>query len=430
MTRFFSSLILLLLPLALCASELTDRLAKIKSITSVTELQSEIFAEKYSVSFSQPLDYSNPKAGSFNHRVVIMHRGFDRPTVMVTEGYEAAYALSPKYDEEIARHLNANIVFVEHRYFLESTPELRNWDYLTVENAMNDLHDIRTLLAPIYDKKWLATGISKGGSTTMYYRAYFPDDVDASVPYVGPMNTGVQDGRHEIFLRQSAGTPAQRAALREFQIALLKRKPALMPLFDSYIAEKGYKFKLESKYIYDYCVLEFPFAYWQWGKSVHKLPSIESDDETLFKFFVEECGPDYFCVPEQNRHLSFFVQAAKELGYYGYDIMPFTQWLDVKSTKNYLAEIFLPKELEDVKYDGTANTKTLNFIKDNDVTMLFVYGECDPWSATGTCDWLDCSQKKNMHMFIDPNGSHLSRIGTMPASMRERAWRIIDDWMK
>ena len=36
----------------------------------------------------------------------------------------------------------------------------------------------------------LATGISKGGQATMFYRSYFPDDVDISVPYVAPQHQG------------------------------------------------------------------------------------------------------------------------------------------------------------------------------------------------------------------------------------------------
>lgn len=430
MKRFNALLLLFLLPAFLLATELTDKLNKIKSVNSVTPLESAIFPEKYTVMFTQPLDYKNPKAGTFSHRVILMHRGFDRPTVIITEGYGAHYATHPKYEEEIARHLNANIVFVEHRYFLESTPNPCNWDYLTVENAANDLHDIRTLLASIYPKKWLATGISKGGSTTMYYRAYFPDDVAVSAPYVGPMNTGVQDGRHEIFLRQNAGTPLQRKAIEEFQIEMLKRKSRMMPLFDKFVEEHNYRFKVDNKIIYDYVVLEFSFSLWQWGKPVHKIPSLKASDEELFEYLMKEVDPEYFLHPDLNDTLSFYVQAAKELGYYGYDIMPFTEWLDVKSTKNYMSELFLPKELENVQYDGTANIRTLNFLKNNDVPMIFIYGECDPWSATGICQWLDFSTKKNMHLFVDPDGSHASRIGTLPPTMRDEAWSIIDEWMK
>ena len=50
-------------------------------------------------------------------------------------GYGAAYALNPKYREELSELLDANMIFVEYRYFLESTPEPKDWQYLTAENS-------------------------------------------------------------------------------------------------------------------------------------------------------------------------------------------------------------------------------------------------------------------------------------------------------
>ncbi len=81
-----------------------------------------------------------------------------------------------KYQEELSKLLNANLVFVEYRYFLESTPEPKNWEYLTAENSAYDLHNVRNTFKQIYPEKWISTGISKGAD----YNALpclFPDDV-------------------------------------------------------------------------------------------------------------------------------------------------------------------------------------------------------------------------------------------------------------
>lgn len=50
------------------------------------------------------------RKGSFRQRVIVSHVGFDRPTVIVTEGYGAAYALNPKYREELSELLDANMI--------------------------------------------------------------------------------------------------------------------------------------------------------------------------------------------------------------------------------------------------------------------------------------------------------------------------------
>ena len=143
--------------------ELRQKLAALQGISGIEKLESEVYPEKYLVRITQQVDPKNPAAGTFTQRVVIGHVGFDRPTVIVTEGYGGAYALNPKYQEELTKLLNANLVFVEYRYFLESTPEPKNWDYLTAENSAYDLHHVNQTFRQLYQGKWISTGISKGG---------------------------------------------------------------------------------------------------------------------------------------------------------------------------------------------------------------------------------------------------------------------------
>ena len=183
-------------------TDLQQKLGRISAITETRPLESTRFSEKYVTYFTQPLDHRRPEKGSFRQRVIVSHVGFDRPTVIVTEGYGAAYALNPKYREELSELLDANMIFVEYRYFLESTPEPKDWQYLTAENSADDLHAVRNAFKSIYPGKWIATGISKGGQTTLLYRTFYPDDVDISVPYVAPLCYGAEDGRHEPFLRK------------------------------------------------------------------------------------------------------------------------------------------------------------------------------------------------------------------------------------
>ncbi len=92
-------------------------------------------------------------------------------------------------------------------------------------------------------------------------------------------------------------------------------------MFERYCLNKGYTFRVPITEIYDFNVLEYSFALWQWGTSVTKIPSPKADNQTIFNHFIAICEPDYFS--EQSPYPSFNVQAAKELGYYGYDTKPF-----------------------------------------------------------------------------------------------------------
>ena len=404
--------------------ELRQKLAALQGISGIEKLESEVYPEKYLVRITQQVDPKNPAAGTFTQRVVIGHVGFDRPTVIVTEGYGGAYALNPKYQEELTKLLNANLVFVEYRYFLESTPEPKNWDYLTAENSAYDLHHVNQTFRQLYQGKWISTGISKGGQTTCLYRAYFPNDVDFSVPYVAPLNRAVEDGRHEPFLRQ-VGTKAERDRILAFQKAVLKQKAAIVPMLENYCQEHKLTFRIPMAEVLDYSVLEYPFAIWQWGTPVDQVPEPTASAADLFKHLMEISEPSYFS--NEQPYVSFDVQACRELGYYGYDTAPFKGLLTIKSTKGYLNKLMLPTELIDkVEFRPELYHKVYNFLKDNDPKMIFIYGEIDPWSATRVPTFRG---KKNEQIYIQPRGSHRSRIGNMPEEMKKQIMDQIHAWL-
>lgn len=403
---------------------LEQKINAISAIKEIRPLETSEFSEKYVTYFTQPLDHRHPEKGSFRQRVIVSHVGFDRPTVIVTEGYGAAYALRSQYREELSKLLNANMIFVEYRYFLESTPEPKDWQYLTAENSADDLHAITTAFKNIYPGKWIATGISKGGQTTLLYRTFYPDDVDISVPYVAPLCYGVEDGRHEPFLHK-VSTPENRKKIEDFQLEALKRKATLLPRFEKYCTEKNYSFRAPIEEIYDYSVLEYSFALWQWGTPISSIPATTASDDEIFSHLLAISEPGYFTADSPNA--SFFVQAARELGYYGYDIQPFKQYLSIQSSEGYLHRLMLPEELKDMPFDKTLSKKITKFLKKQDPKMIFIYGQNDPWTAAGVT-WL--KNKKNIHVFIQPNGSHLARINTLPEAEKAKVMELINEWLK
>ena len=403
---------------------LEQKINAISAIKEIRPLETSEFSEKYVTYFTQPLDHRHPEKGSFRQRVIVSHVGFDRPTVIVTEGYGAAYALRSQYREELSKLLNANMIFVEYRYLLESTPEPKDWQYLTAENSADDLHAITTAFKNIYPGKWIATGISKGGQTTLLYRTFYPDDVDISVPYVAPLCYGVEDGRHEPFLHK-VSTPENRKKIEDFQLEALKRKATLLPRFEKYCTEKNYSFRAPIEEIYDYSVLEYSFALWQWGTPISSIPATTASDDEIFSHLLAISEPGYFTADSPNA--SFFVQAARELGYYGYDVQPFKQYLSIQSSEGYLHRLMLPEELKDMPFDKTLSKKITKFLKKQDPKMIFIYGQNDPWTAAGVT-WL--KNKKNIHVFIQPNGSHLARISTLPEAEKAKVMELINEWLK
>jgi len=404
------------------AEELKERLLSLKGISSIESLRSDNYKEKYLLEITQLLDHKDSLSGTFTQRVVVNHIGFDRPTILVTEGYGGGYALRTNYRDELSALFDANVVFVEHRYFLESTPVERDWKYLTAENAAYDLHYITTTFKQLYQGKWISTGISKGGQTTILYCVYFPDDVDIFVPYVAPWSRAVEDGRHEPFLRK-VGTKSERKTIEKFQIEVLKRREEIMPLLEQYCRAKGLEHRAPLETILDYVVLEYPFAFWQWGTSIERIPELTSETETLFRHLVNISEPDYFA--QDQGFESFFVQAARELGYYGYDTEPFQGYLSIESSEGYLNSIMLPEGLS-FEFDDTLYKKGYNYLKENDPKMICIYGGRDPWSATRVPDF---EGKKNLQIYIQPKGDHLARISNMPKKMKKKILSQLNEWL-
>ena len=402
------------------------QLCALDCVSEVQPLETTCFKEKYVLKMEQQVDWKTSAKGTFGERIFVGMKGLDKPTVIVTEGYSASYGLNPGYEEELSRLFDANVVLCEYRYFSQSVPVPTNWDYMTVDNSLADYHHVRQVFGQLFKGKWISTGISKGGQTTMFYRATYPDDVDVSVSYVAPLNRAVEDGRHEIFLAKKVGTKEE---IRQAMQELMRRKPELMKLFHAYCEENDYQFLMSEEDVYDYCVLEFPFALWQWGTPVSSIPELTSDedDEVWFDCLMKVSSPDYFAYPSQ--FMPFDVQAAKELGYYGYSLKPIKKWTSLKSTKGYLKKMWLPDSLRKYDFDPALYKRTVKYLKKEDPKHIFIYGEIDPWSSSGVCTWLNCKKKKNMRVYVQPRGSHKARINNMPERMKTEIINRLTNWL-
>ena len=107
---------------------------------------------------------------------------------------------------------------------------------------------------------------------------------------------------------------------------------------------------------------------------------------------------------------------------------PFKDYMGIKSTKDYLRKLVLPEDAQFVKFDKTLGKKITKFLKKNEPKMVFIYGEIDPWSAAAVT-WLNTNKKKNLHIFVEPRGSHKARISTLPEDMQKEAKALIQKWL-
>jgi len=425
--RHFSVLFLLfVIPLLVSSQTLIDFLKSQPEVKKITPIESnEFFNATYEIMVRQPVNYKDTTDGFFLQRVIVADKGVENPVVVITEGYNADYAEKPGYINELSPLLDANQICIEYRYFGKSVPDPLNWDYLTVKNGATDQHRIIQLFKKYYRSKWVSTGISKGGQTAMSHREFFPDDVDVTVEYVGPVNYAVEDGRHEPFIAHKAGTAKQRKTVFNFQIEALKRKARLVPLLKTYSEENQYTYRMPPDKVFDYCVLEFSFSFWQWVNKVEEIPADTASDQEIFDYLMKVASSDYFSEEGIEPTRPFFVQAAKELGYYGYDTRRFKKYLSISTAKNYLERVFLPEGMH-VKFNPETMKNLQKFLQKTDAKMIFIYGENDPWRASGA----SVPKKDNFLKVVQKDGGHRTRINTLPDDQKEKVITTLKNWLQ
>ena len=366
----------------------------------------------------QPIDHNNPDAGYFEQMVYLLHKDFNKPVVLVTEGYAAR----PNATNELTNLLDANQIIVEHRYFGKSLPDPLDYQYLNIQQAAKDHHNIAKLFKQLYTGKWLATGISKGGQTAMYYKRFFPEDVDVTVCYVAPLNFSEEEPRVYSFLK-NVGDEDCRTRIYNFQNLLLQKKSALMPLFREYSSEKKYTYDIGIEKAYEYGVLEYSFAFWQWQKEgCHKIPDDTDEIYRIFDHFIKVSSPHYFADSGIKLYLPFFHQALNEIGYYGYDLDLFKGLLNEVTDRKFTfcAPIgttpeFNPQIMQDI------NT----WIQNSGNNMIFIYGEYDPWSASA----VKLNNQTNSLVMIKPKGSHSTRIRHFSDQDKETIYTNLEKWL-
>jgi len=401
----------------------TDLLKKLKAEKKfeITKLEKNIFFEEaYEIMVTQPIDHKNPNGKTFRQRILLSHKSFSSPVIFITDGYSADYAASPTYLNELCKILNANQIFVEHRYFGKSIPEKIDWQYLMVEQSANDYHAIRELFKNIYPGKWISTGISKGGQTALSYRAYFQNDVDATVAYVAPINKEMEDKREEAFLNQ-VGTKECRDRIFAFQTDLLKNKNALMKPFTKYVEESNSAFTMKPDVTFDYLVLEYPFSFWQWCGVCDSIPSVNAGLQQKLYNLVNIVTPFYYTEKGIESFEAFFYQAYRELGYYNYDERLFPNLL----TQNDYPNIALAPQQVKIDFKPETMKFVLDFLTTKAEKVIYIYGANDPWSASAV------KPAKNLDalLIFKDGGCHTTRILNLPEEQRNLVYDKLANWL-
>jgi len=416
---FGSVLFFLLLP-GFASGGLDEFLERIEA-KNIRLLESESnYDTIMEILIEQPLDHHEPDGDKFMQRIYISHFDPASPVVFVTAGYDANYY----YTSELAATLKCNQVMVEHRFFGKSQPNSPQWEYLNTWQAATDHHRIVELFKQFYTGQWIATGISKGGQTVMYHSYYYPDDVDVRVPYVAPLNFGVEDPRIYTFL-ENVGTPRVRRKVKRYQKTALKYQEKYLPAFKEFSEEKAYTYEIAGGYekAFEYCVLEYSFAFWQWGYVPgNKIPGRNVQARQFVEHMNRVAGFDYFSDQSILKMRPFFYQAMTELGYYGFDLKEFEKYIRHVSIPTFV--FTLPEDMK-VTFNPSISEEVHNYLTKEAEHFIYIYGEYDTWSATAVSGIGNTESK----IFYKDQGSHRTRINNMPPEQKEEVYNTLYNYL-
>ncbi|WP_437324887.1 S28 family serine protease [Sorangium sp. So ce381] len=390
-------------------------------VAEVTEEASKIPGYRFFViELEQPVDHDAPGGERFRQRLALHHRDSSAPLVLAATGY--SLFLSEQYIEEPTALLNANQIYIEHRFFQPSRPDPADWTKMTIEAAAADHHRVVEAFRAIYTGRWISTGASKGGMTSVYHRRFYPDDVDGTVAYVTPLSHGVEDPRYIDFLNQ-VGEADCRDRIAAFRREVLLRRPAMLERAETEADALGLTYDLfgvEAQL--ESAVIWLPFYFWLYSHEVNcgQIPDASASDDDLWLALglisPVSAGADAAYLAFEP----YYWQCYTELG----APMPDTadvadlltfDWRSVDRLPSIPVEPeFLPAAMEDVaRWVATEGSE-----------LLFIYGENDPWSAGA----FDLGAAVDSYRYFAPGENHGAHIGGLAPADRDAAVATLARW--
>ncbi len=374
--------------------------------------------------YEQPADHQRPEGERFRQRMTLLYRASEpgAPVVLYTSGY--SIRLAP-WGSEVTQLVLGHQLTVEHRFFADSTPASRDWKLLTLEQAAADHHRVVQALRPLFSGRWVSTGGSKDGMTAVYHRALYPDDVDATVPYVAPNSHGDDDVKYGQFLDSVGDDPGCRERLRAFQVAALQRREELLPFMAGLMASEGTAFDaLGLERGFEFAVVEAPFYFWQYSGQEYcpTIPAPDAPAAELFGFLDFHANIAFsFGDAALETFQAYYYQAATQLGAPRYPEQHLHGLL--RYPRQDIPANYPPLGVEK-KYAPQVQLRVKHWVRNEARRMLFLYGATDPWSAHP----FEVRERNDAFRFFVPHGNHFARLMDLPEPERTQALERLLTW--
>ncbi len=220
----------------LCREDIIDSIVVVQSDKGWADY---LNMQSYHIYYHQPLTHQKPDGEQFQLRATLVLRKNRSVATTPMQVFISGYNIheynwnNPSYYVgdgganndyfELATHLKANVLSLEHRYFDGSLPDkgYQRMEYCTAEEAAADFHALLEAMKQVFRGKYVISGISKGGTTTFIQHALYPDDADLYVPYVAPLCDTPDDARTMQYYKANAWNEELRQRVDAIQREML-----------------------------------------------------------------------------------------------------------------------------------------------------------------------------------------------------------------
>ncbi|MET0414902.1 MAG: S28 family serine protease [Actinoplanes sp.] len=402
---------------------LLQQLSAIDGLTVVSETQGTGY-RFFVLTYRQPADHRHPGQGTFEQRLTLLHRSSDSPVVLSTSGYGLPATPRPSQTEPTAL-LNGNQVSVEHRFFTPSRPAPADWSDLNIWQEATDEHRIVTAFKSVYSGRWIQTGGSKGGMTSVYHRRFYPHDVNGVVAYVAPDDViNPADRAYDKFF-DTVGTPECRATLDNVQRQALLRRDRLVPRLVADAAEQGWTFERTigtADRSFEMTVLDAVWAFWQYQPAADcaTAPAATATDDELYNWIDAVAGWSFYTDQALEYYAPYYYQAATQLGW------PSLRFEHLRGLRNYpglyTANSSLPAELRR-PHNPVPMIDVDVWVRTAAERMLFIYGENDPWGAERFTP-----SRRDSALYVAPGANHGANIARLSPGDAAEATAMLRRW--
>ena len=456
--------------------EIPDIIRKIAEIPQVIDTSICAFSDYYVkqgafdcgyyFDFVQPLDHFDQSVPyKLPQRIYLHYVSPDAPVILYTTGYEA-YG---DYVPDLSWRIKANVIEFEYRYFATSIPDGMypdvKWTYLDSRQASADMHAIYEAFKPLFPNKWIASGVSKGGTTAALYAKFYPDDMDLYLPFCAPFFRSIKDPNVGEWITNGIATPEIREKIVKFTKMVLHRQNEILesvgydednPWFEDVrdYLRLDVLGAVTTKMAYDFSTAwidDLPDEDTP-AKDVYYFIYPENASESAFSAFsasesagIQPVIGDGNSRWNKNRSMvvrardrmirtksdegiysdnPYYPQALKELGYFKYDLTPYAEEVaaGLISEKNADHYNFIGTEAERqaITFSDELMTGFLDdFLPQTKSHMLFMYGQNDFWTGGGISQEL-ADKNSNITRFIINDGIHADYYTYYPSAEMTR----------